>query len=307
MLKLYLALLLSCAPLAGSFSLPQSTRTDAELKLGIAAFYDKSSKLWENVWGEHMHHGYYVPPDRTDHVQAQVDLIDEVLKWAGATEAKKAVDVGCGIGGSSRHLARKFGCSTEGITLSPYQANRANELAKEQNLPQCNFQVADALDMPFESNTFDLVWSLESGEHMPNKQKFVDELFRVATPGGRIIIVTWCHRDLNEGEESLTRKEIKLLNRINRAYYLPEWCSVQDYVNLLEAKGATDIKREDWSYIIAPFWKAVIRSAVKPSSILGLFKSGFSTIRGAYAMFLMLRGHNRGLIKFGLLTCSKPH
>ena len=29
---------------------------------------------------------------------------------------------------------------------------------------------------------------------MPNKKKFVEELFRVTAPGGRIIIVTWCHR-----------------------------------------------------------------------------------------------------------------
>ena len=52
--------------------------------------------------------GYYVPEDRTDHVQAQIDLIDEVLKWAGVDDAsppKSVVDVGCGIGGSSRHIA----------------------------------------------------------------------------------------------------------------------------------------------------------------------------------------------------------
>ena len=139
-------------------------RTREELKLGIAGFYDRSSQLWEDVWGEHMHHGYYVPENRTDHVQAQIDLIDEVLKWANVEQATKAVDVGCGIGGSSRHLARKFGCTTQGITLSPYQAGRGNELALEQGLKdQCNFQVADALDQPFDNDSFDLVWSLESG------------------------------------------------------------------------------------------------------------------------------------------------
>lgn len=282
-------------------------RSREDLKIGIAGFYDRSSKLWEDVWGEHMHHGYYVPEDRTDHVQAQIDLIDEVLKWADAKDATSVVDVGCGIGGSSRHIARKFNCKAQGITLSPYQANRGNELAKEQGLAdQASFQVADALDMPFDDNSFDLVWSLESGEHMPDKTKFVNELFRVATPGGRIIIVTWCHRDLEEGESGLTKKEEKLLAKINRAYYLPRWCSVQDYVDLLEAKGATDIKREDWSYIIAPFWKAVIRSSLNLKSILGLLKSGFSTQRGAYAMLLMLQGFNRGLIKFGLITCTKP-
>ena len=75
---------------------------------------------------------------------------------------------------------------------------------------------------------------------------------------------------------------------------------------LVEAKGATDVKREDWSYIIAPFWKAVIKSSLNLKSIVGLAKSGFSTIRGAYAMFLMLRGFNLGVIKFGLITCTKP-
>lgn len=285
-------------------------RTDKDLKDGIAFFYDRSSKVWEDVWGEHMHHGYYIPENRTDHQQAQIDLIDEVLKWAGADDGKpikKVVDVGCGIGGSSRHIVRKYeGSTAQGITLSPYQANRGNELAKEQGVAdRASFQVADALNMPFEDSTFDLAWSLESGEHMPDKQKFVNELMRVVAPGGRVIIVTWCHRDLEAGEPSLSRKEEKILAKINRAYYLPRWCSVDDYVKLLEKEGAVDIKREDWSYIIAPFWKAVIKSSLNLRSVVGLMKSGFSTIRGAYAMLLMLKGFDSGVIKFGLITCTK--
>jgi len=291
-------------------------RSREELKIGIAGFYDRSSKLWEEVWGEHMHHGYYVPANRTDHKQAQVDLIDEVLKWANVPSSHndepssrfptKCIDVGCGIGGSSRHIVRKYGCTCNGITLSPYQAGRGNELAKNEGLDNlAQFQVADALDIPFEDGSFDLVWSLESGEHMPDKEKFVSELFRVAMPGGRIILVTWCHRDLNYGENSLTRKEKRLLSKINRAYYLPQWCSVDDYVNIIEKMGGEDIKRDDWSYIIAPFWKAVIKSSLNFRSLFGLLKSGFSTQRGAYAMFLMLRGFNKGLIKFGLITFTK--
>jgi tocopherol O-methyltransferase len=238
------------------------------------------------------------------------------LKWATTTDddptapsgvVSRVVDVGCGIGGSSRHIARKYrGAQVEGITLSPYQAARANELATEQGLADmCHFQVADALHMPFADNSFDLVWSLESGEHMPDKAQFVSELFRVATPGGRIIIVTWCHRDLADGETGLTESEQKLLHRINQAYFLPEWCSVNDYVALLTAQGATDVKRDDWSHIIAPFWKAVIRSSLTVTSLWGLLRAGYTTQRGAYAMFLMLQGFNAGLIKFGLLTCTK--
>jgi len=287
-------------------------RSREDLKIGIAGFYDRSSKLWEEVWGEHMHHGYYVPEDRTDHQQAQVDLIDEVLKWAdvgksAATLPVNVIDVGCGIGGSSRHIAKKYNCeSVTGITLSPYQANRGNELADEQNLShKTKFMVADALNMPFEDNSFDLVWSLESGEHMPDKKQFVNEVMRVVEPGGRVIIVTWVHRDLKENETELTKKEQKLLAKINRSYYLPPWCSTADYVQLLEEAGAVDIKREDWSYIIAPFWKAVIKSSLNVKSLIGLVKSGFSTQRGAYAMLLMLRGFQKGTIKFGLITATK--
>lgn len=70
-----------------------------------------------------------------DHVQAQIDLIDEVLKWSygsdnlGSRSPKTVVDVGCGIGGSSRHIVKKYpGSTAQGITLSPYQANRGNEV-----------------------------------------------------------------------------------------------------------------------------------------------------------------------------------
>ena len=52
------------------------------------------------------------------------------------------VDVGCGIGGSSRYIARKWGAKAQGITLSPRQAARANELsAKAGMADQCSFQV----------------------------------------------------------------------------------------------------------------------------------------------------------------------
>jgi tocopherol O-methyltransferase len=48
----------------------------------IRHFYDASSGLWERVWGEHMHHGYYEPGQTgKDRRQAQIDLIDRVIQW----------------------------------------------------------------------------------------------------------------------------------------------------------------------------------------------------------------------------------
>lgn len=65
--------------------------------------------------------------------------------------------------------------------------------------------------------------------------QFVGELARVAAPGGTIIIVTWCHRDLLPSETSLTPDEVKLLDKICDAYYLPAWCSAADYVKIAES------------------------------------------------------------------------
>ena len=206
---------------------------------GIAAFYDESSGLWEDVWGEHMHHGYYPEgKPRKDHAQAQVDMIDKSLEWAGVDgPVRRVVDVGCGIGGSSRHMARKYGCGARGITLSPVQAGRANALTSEAGIDDVSFQVGDALRQPFDDGEFDLVWSMESGEHMPDKTQFVNELTRVCAPGGRVLIVTWCHRVLRDGEKTLPPDEQFLLDRICDAYYLPAWCSVADYARIAEDAG----------------------------------------------------------------------
>ncbi|CAA3001407.1 gamma-tocopherol methyltransferase [Olea europaea subsp. europaea] len=281
------------------------------LQKGIAEFYDESSGIWENVWGDHMHHGFYEPDSSvslTDHRSAQIRMIEEALSFASISDdpPRQIVDVGCGIGGSSRYMAGKYGARCQGITLSPVQAQRAQALAAAQGLDdKVSFQVADALNQPFQDGQFDLVWSMESGEHMPDKTKFVNELARVAAPGGMIIIVTWCHRDLSPSEESLRPEEKELLNKICNAFYLQAWCSTADYVKLLESLSLQDIKAADWSEYVAPFWPAVIKSALTWKGITSLLRR-WKTIKGALAMPLMIEGYKKGLIKFAIITCRKP-
>lgn len=69
---------------------PQQQRSVPELNDGIAKFYDSSSKVWEDMWGEHMHHGYYDTEEwswtgasAADNRRAQVRMIEETLAWAG--------------------------------------------------------------------------------------------------------------------------------------------------------------------------------------------------------------------------------
>ena len=171
---------------------------DKELKDKIAVFYDQSSPLWEDIWGEHMHMGHYGPAgdEKKTDAQAQIDMVDRLLEWGQVTSPTRVLDVGCGVGGSSRHIARKYpGARVTGVTLSPVQCAHAKERSERAGLSdRTNFEVADALNLPFEDNTFDLLWSMESGEHMPNKEKWLAECQRVLKPGGRMLMATWTHK-----------------------------------------------------------------------------------------------------------------
>lgn len=286
----------------------------------IQQFYDASSGLWEQVWGEHMHHGYYGPDGnlKKERRQAQIDLIEELLSWAGLPDVQDSrksygiLDVGCGIGGSTLYLTEKFGSVQDtrvkatGITLSPVQANRATERAKIAGLESdVNFLVADALNMPFPDDSFDLVWSLESGEHMPDKIKFLQECYRVLKPGGTLILATWCHRPVGETAGELTDAERRELSEIYRVYALPYVISLPEYEEITRSLPFTKIRTADWSKAVAPFWDIVIDSALTPSAIWGLLTSGWTTIQAALSLSLMSRGYQSGLIRFGLICAVK--
>jgi tocopherol O-methyltransferase len=226
-------------------------------------------------------------------------MVDATLDWAGVSSAQRVLDVGCGLGGSSRHLSRRFGASTEGVTLSPLQAERASALSRAAGLP-CAFRVADALALPFADGSFDLVWSMESGEHMPDKPRFVHEMARACAPGGRVLLVTWCRR-----EGQLSAADSALLAAISWAYHLPAWVPMAEYETLFRQEGLTGLRRADWSESVRPFWRAVVASALTWRGFTGLLRAGPGTLRGAAVMPLMQAGLRTGLIRFELLTGVK--
>ncbi|MGD1906386.1 MAG: methyltransferase domain-containing protein [Leptolyngbyaceae cyanobacterium] len=281
----------------------------ADLYQRIQSFYDDSSSLWEDLWGEHMHHGYYGPTGRHRKAQhqAQIDLIDTMLQWGQINQASQVLDAGCGIGGSALYLAESLACAVTGVTLSPVQAARAAERATTAGLAErVRFEVTDVLHTPFPDQSFDLIWSMESGEHYPDKAQFFQESYRLLQPGGHLLMATWCHRPTTSLAGPLTWSEERHLEALYEVYHLPYVLSVPDYSHLASQAGFKAVQTADWSDAVAPFWDAVIGSVFQWEAIAGLAQAGWSTVQGALALGLMQWGFQRGLIRYGVLCAQKP-
>jgi tocopherol O-methyltransferase len=271
----------------------------------IRKFYDRSTPVWLDTWGEHMHHGFYGHDglERKDHRQAQLDLVEELLRWGGVTKAQRILDAGCGVGGSARYLSRRFGATVLGLTLSPVQAVQAEAFTDRAGLAgTVRFQVRDMMQLRPEDGPFELIWSMESAEHVADKPRLFEIFHDLLAPGGRLLMATWCHR---AEPPALLKPELKLLEKIYGYYHLPPMVSPPSLSHYARNAGFTDIETADWSRGVAPFWPAVIRSALRWQSLGGLLRAGLPTIRGAWAMRYMTQGYRSGLIEFAVLQARK--
>jgi len=269
----------------------------------------------EHYWGEHIHLGYYSHKERAagykkkDFVEAKKDFVYEMLKWSGCPEKPtRILDCGCGIGGTSRLLAKRFpDAQITGITLSSSQVRRGTELAKEQGLENVEFKVMNALHQEFDDDTFDLVWACESGEHMPDKTAYVNEMVRVLKPGGALAVATWCQRE-ETPEAPLSQKDRSNLQFLYDEWAHPHFVSYQEYMRIMHRTGVmTDIQGEDWVKETIDSWRHSIWVGVW-SPWFVVFKGPwvwYKTVREIVTLERMHRAFDRGLMTYGMIKGKK--
>lgn len=117
----------------------------------------------------------------------------ELIKLSGFTSDMHILDVGCGVGGSTRRLSHETGCRATGVDLSEHYTDVAEKLTRLLDMQdRVSFEAANALDLSFDDNVFDGVWSLQMNMNVADKQGWLDELFRVVKPGGRVVLYEVC-------------------------------------------------------------------------------------------------------------------
>jgi SAM-dependent methyltransferase len=97
----------------------------------------------------------------------------------------KLLDVGCGLGGPSRHLAAIHGCTVQGIDLNPSLIDLATMLTRRTGLAdKVTHMTADATKLPFEPGSFDVAWTQHVAMNIADRHAFYAGIRRVLKPGG---------------------------------------------------------------------------------------------------------------------------
>lgn len=106
-------------------------------------------------------------------------------KQLGEIAGLRVLEIGCGPGSFAKYLAEQ-GAVVTAADFSP----AAVELTSELVGPDVRTLVADVQALPFEDESFDLVVSLETLEHVPDPDRGLAELVRVTKRGGRLVVTT---------------------------------------------------------------------------------------------------------------------
>ncbi len=272
----------------------------------VASSYDSwtNDRLLENLWGEHIHLGYYQYKNiKKDFKQAKIDFVHQLVVWSGLNNLPKGsriIDIGCGIGGSSRILAKDYGFDVVGVSISSEQIRRAIELTPKGL--NCEFLVMDALDLNFEKGSFDGVWSVEAGPHMFDKQRYADEMLRVLRPGGVLAVADWNRRDPEDGE--MNRLEKIIMHQLLTQWTHPEFSSIKSFKkNLLKSRFCGgSVETEDWTLKTIRSWnESIYEGFRRPGLILRLgYKAFFKAIREIPTILMMRWAFGTGLMNFGV-------
>ncbi|MFJ9854882.1 SAM-dependent methyltransferase [Streptomyces sp. NPDC101150] len=218
-------------------------------------------------------------PDRSSAVNtamhrmetAQVDLITSAFGHADTTS--RVLDAGCGRGGTSFLLHRRFGCRIEGVNISPYQIDFCRKQACRHHVEdRVAFHERNMGDTGFEDASFTHVVSNETTMYVDPFTVFA-EFARILIPGGTYVLMSWCGNDVL----APTSAEAETID----AHYHCQTHQRSTYLRALLHAGLIPHQVDDLTTEAIPYWE--LRSASPlASGIESAYLEGYRTNRVNY-------------------------
>ncbi|MCA9136846.1 MAG: class I SAM-dependent methyltransferase [Planctomycetales bacterium] len=269
-------------------------------KSTIRSHYQLGTIFYRLLWGPHIHHGLWQADESV--YQAQCQLTDTLATLADIQTGDRVVDIGCGMGGSSLRLAKMRNCDVTGVTISPVQRHWATMSSRlKGGRKKTRFLTADAEEISFDPQSFDVVWSIECTEHLFDKPAFFRRAAQWLAPGGRIAICVWF-----EGEDTSRPTHRELVEQVCRRFVCPSLATRMDYAQWLGESGLIVRHNEDWTDRVTKTWE-ICKQRVERTGVRHLarlldrdqvaFLDGFETLLAAY---------RSGAMQYGAIVAEKP-
>jgi 27-O-demethylrifamycin SV methyltransferase len=206
----------------------------AETDAGPAAHYNRVHDAWRLIMGEEFHYGFFERPGGGLQ-EATAALTGLMRERARIGRGNRVLDVGCGTGKQACDLAADLGASVLGITTSTRGVEAATEHAAERAVEHVRFERRDGTANGLESESFDVVWALESSHLMRDRRALLAECTRVLAAEGRLVLCDIIRkRDIPFAEVRKLRKEFATLRTVfGDAHMEP----LDSYVSILGELG----------------------------------------------------------------------
>lgn len=267
----------------------------------VTAFYDLITDFYEYGWGQSFH---FAPMKVGESFEESIASHQYFLGEAiGLRPDMKVLDVGCGVGGPQRALARKFGASIVGLNISEYQIGKCSAYNSKAGLDHlCSVLHGDFLNIPAEDGSFDAAYHIEAMPHAPDKAAAYAEIFRVLRPGA---VFDWCMTPLYDGANPEHRK---LKEGIEYGNALPEIASFTEIADSLRAAGFELVEARDRAPDAdpkTPWYRPLEGSSLKLRS-LPRTALGRKTPRRPCAFWKAYAPYSGGRSRYRKFSISRP-
>ncbi len=265
----------------------------------IQGHYDLSTPFYRLLWGPHIHHGLW-DANESPRV-AQLQLTERLATLAGVSDRHQLVDIGCGMGASSIHLAKTRNCHCLGVTISPFQQKWATLSARWHRVAgRAEFRRVDAEHITLPTASQDIVWSVECTEHLFDKPRFFERAATWLKPGGTMAICAWLAGDTADAERA------QQVHEVCEGFFCPSLGTFEDYQSWMKNAGLQVEQSLDWTSRVSRTWE-ICSDRVRRSRVRWLAHAfGRDSVLFLDRFDSILAAYRSGAMKYGCFVARKP-